>query len=201
MIRKALSHTLSLVVGAAAVFLVLQAIQWYYPSPLGSLYNPSRTHEVAIRSPVARGVASTPVPSNPVVLTPTPKQAKKIEKKLGSPLPPGKLLTVAEVKSICQGADIVVTLEPVDVTRPEAGEKTVVTVYPKKRKFFEWKLERSVGLYTGYGSGSITGQIWNAEFEQSLFRVGPAILSVKAGGFVGSLGNFGYVMVGAKVTF
>jgi len=200
--NKLLTHTLALVAGAAVVFLGLQVIQWYFPFKDVTAWRVARTPYNAPESSLTRGIEKVVLPTPPggiVALKPTSKESAKLEKKLGGKLPTGPLLSVTEIKDLCSGGRVVVSLEP--AANPEAPVGVVVTVYPNKARLFEWRLQRSLGLYYGQGIGELKGSVVNIEFTQDLFRVGPAITSAKAGAFLTPYGNFEYVAIGAKITF
>lgn len=202
MIRGLTKNSIVLGLGALLAFLGIQAYNWYHPPKRGIAYRvaPTRPYEAprsrleARLSEVRSEVAQKAVR----VLKPTVAETRKIEDKLDGKLPVGPILGIRDIKPLPHGGRAVVSLEP-DATT--GAEKAVLTIYPKKPSFFEWTLDRSVGVWSGTGFGNLAGQVWNVEFEQGLFRLGPAELSARAGLFSSPVATDGYVMVGAKVRF
>lgn len=202
MILKAVKGTVWLLVGAAVGFLGLQAYLWHNP-PLKRLtaWRVQQPAYDALQSDLAGDLplALVPLPPGGIVgPRPTERQVKKLEKKLGEPLPPGPLLAVVEIEKLPEGGTAVVSLEPIVGTdRAEAK----VRIYPSKIKFFGWELERSLGIYYGQSFGALKGRVVQVEFTQSLVRTGPVVWEAKAGTLLTPLGTAGYVTVGGKIRF
>lgn len=187
------------VAGGVLAFLGLQVFNWYHPPKRAIAYRvtQNRPYE-ATRSRLETripGVTTEVVPKEIVVLKPTERAKAKIEKKLDGKLPVGPILGIREIKDLPHGGRAVISLEP---DASSGGDRAVLTIYPRKPTFFEWTLDRSLGVWGGYGLG---GQVWNLEFEQHLFRVGPAELSARAGVLASPLDTDAYVMVGASIRF
>lgn len=200
--KNLLSKTSIFIAGGVIIFLAIQIINWYNPPDRSVLYRltPTPPYEAATSRLEARipEVDREVVPKEIVVLKPNKEAKEKIEKKLDGKLPVGPLLGIKEIKNLPYGGRGVISLE---VDKKTGGEKAVLTIYPKKPPFFEWKLDRSIGVWGGVGMGKLSGQVWNVEFEQNLFRVGPVELSAKTGLLVSPGGSDGYVLVGGKVRF
>ena len=190
-----------LLVGAALAFGGLSLWNWYHPAKDRTMFRVVQAHYRAPESRLEglRGIdkVTVPVPAL-AVLKPSQKAVEKLEKKLGGELPKGQeILSIKEIDVLPHGGRGVISLE-VD---SEGVGHTNLTIYPKKKPLFEFTLGRSIGVYGGVGFGHLGGQVWNVEFEQGLFRLGPAEVGAKVGLFVTPLGSDGYVMVGGRVRF
>ena len=134
-----------------------------------------------------------------VALKPTQAQIERIEKKLEAPLPQGKtILDIKKIGKLPHGASGVLYLEEL----PDRSSEAKLRIYPSKPSFFEFTPERSIGVYAGLGFGRLAGEVYNLEFTQGLFRLGPAKLEAKAGVLHSAImGTDGYLLVGARVIF
>ena len=203
MILKGIKTSALLLVGGLVVFLGLQAWQWYHPSKRLTAWRIQPTPYRAVDASLVRDIPEGLIPLPPggiVGLKPSKREVQKLEKKLGGEIPKaGPILAVVEVEKLPDGGRAVVTLEPV----PEAPDtsRAVVTIFPRKKKFFELEIERSVGGYYGQGLGRLDGRFFALDFEQSVLRTGPVVWGFKAGTFLLPEGTFSYVMVGGRVRF
>jgi len=191
-----------LALGGGLAFLGLTAWNWYHPPGRATLARQVQSPYDAESARMARNIdkAVIPVPEGIEALRPTQRQIDRIEDKLDSPLPSGEgitLLNMAKIERLPYGATGLVYLE----RQPEGHQKAVLRIYPSKPPFFEFTPERSLGAYYGLGFGQLGGRVWNIEFEQHLFRLGPAEFSARAGVLSSPLATDGYVMVGARATF
>lgn len=202
--NKALSflvrYGVTLGVGA---LVALQVAQYYFPPKLPTIV---QAPYVAPESPL---IEKLDIPKGEVTakietLEPTPKQRAKLEKKIGGKLPTGPLLSANEIRELCQGGTLVVSLEP-----PPSGvegsdlSRIRVDVFPNKRPFFALALSREVSVAYGREFGGQLGSYVRAEFQQNLFYAGPGLVYVKAGGQLGLDESWhnGYVEAGARWSF
>jgi len=201
MFKSLSKNAATLAVGVAIAFAGLTAWNWYHPSKILTAIRvaPTKPYD-APQSRLERNLEAVVVPTEIVTLRPTQKQRKKIEGKLDAPLPDtnGKaLLGLKDIEPLPYGGTGILVLEP----QPDGTSAAVLRIYPSKPPFFEFTPERSLGAYYGVGFGQLGGRVWNIEFEQHLFRLGPAEFSARAGVLSSQIATDGYVMVGAKATF
>ena len=166
-----LSNIIALVIGGGIA--VISILNWYSPPDAKTLYRVVRSHYVASEQDVVKDIPSGSIPAVLKTLEPTDKQEKKLEKKLGGELPPGKILSVKDIESLCNGGYIVVSLPEIKVGEENKPQELTVTVYEKKQKFFDWMGDRE--LFVGGGN------VYMTELKQNLFRAGPIITQVRIG--------------------
>ena len=197
MLSFLLRYGVTLGVGA---FIALQVAQHYFPPKLPTSV---QAPYVAAESPL---VEKLDIPKGEVVakvetLEPTPKQREKLEKKIGGKLPTGPLLSANEIRELCQGGTLVVSLEPApsSVEDPDLT-RLRVDVFPNERPFFALALGREVSVAYGREYGGELGSYVRAEFVQTIGYTGRALWYIKAGGQLGldSSWHNGYVEAGAR---
>jgi len=205
---KAATHLMAVVVGAAMA--IGAVFSWYSPSKSQTLFRIVERPYVADMSDLVRDVPSTSIPVELKVLTPTKKQEKKLEKKIGGELPAGKLLSVNEIKALCDGGWIVVSLPEIVVGEEGNPITPEVTIYPGKKKFFqlvnEWEVGLGYGLYTvseiniqGLGRNT-TRSAYHARVQYTPFRVGRLYPSFGLIKTIGTIDQLSF-MVEMKVVF
>lgn len=183
------------------VFSALQVQQWYFPPKWRTLYKAVQTPYEPARSDVVKGVDQVVIPVEIEALKPSEREVKKIEKEIRGKLPSGPLLTVREIKELCRGGKLVLTLEPVDVSQPEGAQRVVPTIFPNKVPFFEWTLKREFSVAYGQSFGDLTGSFIHLNLHQELARTGPIEWFVGGGAFVGRGWGNAYVEGGGRATF
>jgi len=120
-------------------------------------------------SKVLKGIRYEIITREVPIYVPTQREAKIIEKSIKTPIPPGDLLTIVDIKPLPEGGKAIVTL-------PLEGPVNV-TISPQRPRFFEWRGDRAL---TGWYELTPEGTQASLDFQQHLFRVGPAVLVVKA---------------------
>ena len=184
-----------------AILAALQVQQWYFPPKGRTILKVIQEPYEARSVDVLEGVDRVVVPVEIELLKPTEREVKKIEKEIGGKLPAGPLLSVREIKELCRGGKLVLTLEPVDVTKPEGAQRVVPTIFPNKVPFFEWTLKREFSVAYGQSFGNFAGSFVHLNLRQELLRTGPVQWFVEGGAFVGSGWSNAYVEAGGEVTF
>lgn len=191
-------HGVSLGVGA---FITLQVVQHYFPPKLPTTV---QAPYVAKESPLVKEVPKSEVAAKIETLEPTPKQREKLEKKIGGSLPTGPLLSANEIRELCQGGTLVVSLEPApSLVEGSDLSRVRVDVYPNERSFFALALSREFSVAYGRTFGGQLGSYVRAEFSQNFFRTGAAMWYVKGGVQLGLDESWhnSYVEAGARWTF
>ena len=177
----------------AIAILGFNVYAWYFPPKERTFYRVQATPYEATR--IYRDIQTHLASLNVEVLDPTPKERKKIEKKLGGELPPGDILSIVEIEPLQFGGEGVVTAVEVD------GKSEIrVKIYPNKQPFFEFINTREITA--GYGV-SQEGTAYLARFSHTLFRTGPVRWAYE----VGTLGSGvaipvqSYAVVTASIRF
>ena len=189
---------------AITAFASIQVYLWFNPPLDGSLYRNPNTPYEAPESPLIDDLDIPKVtlpPKEISALKPSERDVKKIEKEIGGKLPTGPLLSVREIKELCRGGKLVLTMEPVDVTKPEGAQRVVPTIFPNKVPFFEWTLKREFSVAYGQSFGNFAGSFVHLDLRQELVRTGPVEWFVAGGAFVGQGWSNAYVEGGGRITF